>query len=202
MKYQTYLLFGAPGSGKGTQGRTLGTIPRVFHCACGDVFRSIDTRTKVGRAFLDYSSKGQLVPDEITVELWKARIDASVDAHQFKPDIDTLVLDGIPRNVGQAQIMDELIDVAKVFHHTSPHREALYSRLKKRALKDNRLDDANEEVIDRRLATYETESKPILSYYGQTRVTCIDATEPPAKVLLHILESLNGVNGQHEPATV
>lgn len=202
MKYQTYLLFGPPGSGKGTQGRTLGTIPRFFHCACGDVFRSIDTRTKVGRAFLDYSSKGQLVPDEITVELWKARIDAAVDGHQFKPDIDTLVLDGIPRNVGQAKIMDELIDVAKVFHLSCPNRDALYTRLKKRALKDNRLDDANEEVIDRRLATYETESKPILSYYGQTRVTCIDATEPPAKVLLHILESLNGVNGQHEPATV
>jgi adenylate kinase len=78
MKYQTYILFGAPGSGKGTQGRTLGSIPRFFHCACGDVFRSIDTRTKVGRAFLDYSSKGQLVPDEITVELWKAQIDAAV----------------------------------------------------------------------------------------------------------------------------
>ncbi|MBA2622837.1 MAG: nucleoside monophosphate kinase [Chthoniobacterales bacterium] len=202
MKYQTYLLFGPPGSGKGTQGKTLGTIPRFFHCACGDVFRSIDTRTKVGRAFLDYSSKGQLVPDEITVELWKARIDAAVDGHEFKPDIDTLVLDGIPRNVGQAKIMDELIDVEKVFHLSCPNREALFTRLKKRALKDNRLDDANEDVIQRRLATYETESKPILSYYGQKRVTCIDATEPPAKVLLHILESLNGVNGQHESATV
>ena len=69
MKYQTYILFGAPGSGKGTQGRTLGSIPRFFHCACGDVFRSIDTRTKVGRAFLEYSSKGQLVPDYITYSL-------------------------------------------------------------------------------------------------------------------------------------
>ena len=69
MRYNTFILFGAPGSGKGTQGKTLGTIPRFFHCACGDVFRSIDTRTKVGKAFLEYSSKGQLVPDEITVEL-------------------------------------------------------------------------------------------------------------------------------------
>src|SRR6266550_2615731 len=173
MKYQTYLLFGAPGSGKGTQGRTLGSIPRFFHCACGDVFRSIDTRTKVGDAFLDYSSKGQLVPD------------------------------GIPRNVGQARIMDELIDVKKVFHLSCPNRDALFARLKKRALKDNRLDDANEEVIQRRLALYEMESKPVLSYYGTDRITCIDATEPPAKVLLHILESVNdGVNGAHESAAV
>ena len=202
MKYQTFILFGAPGSGKGTQGRTLGSIPRFFHCACGDVFRSIDTRTKVGRAFLEYSSKGQLVPDEITVELWKAQIDAAVNAHRFKPDIDILVLDGIPRNVAQAKIMDDLIEVLKVFHLSCPNREALFTRLKKRALKDNRLDDANEEVINRRLATYEQESKPVLGYYGKDRITCIDATQPPAKVLLHILESVNGVNGSHESTAV
>lgn len=192
MKYSTFLLFGAPGSGKGTQGKTLGTIPRFYHCACGDVFRSIDTRTKVGKAFLDYSSKGQLVPDEVTVELWKAAIDAAVDAHQFKPDIDVLVLDGIPRNVGQAKIMEQMIDVKKVFHLSCPNRETLFYRLKKRALKDNRLDDANEEVIQRRLDIYEGDSKPVLSYYPKESVTVIDATQPPAKVLLDILHSMNG----------
>ena len=201
MKYHTYLLFGAPGSGKGTQGKTLGTIPRFFHCPCGDVFRSIDTRTKVGKAFLEYSSKGQLVPDDITVELWEEAIDAAVDAHKFKPDIDILVLDGIPRNVSQAKIMDERIDVQKVFHLSCPNRETLFGRLKKRALKDNRLDDANEQVIQRRLATYESESKPVLEYYGKDRITSVDATQPPAKVLLQILESVaDGVNGQHAAA--
>jgi adenylate kinase len=203
MKYHTYLLFGPPGSGKGTQGKTLGTIPRFFHCACGDVFRSIDTRTKIGHSFLEHSSKGELVPDEITVELWKEAIDSAVDAHKFKPDIDILVLDGIPRNVNQAKIMDELIDVQKVFHLSCPNRETLFYRLKKRALKDNRLDDANEQVIQRRLATYEQESKPVLSYYGRDRVTMVDATQTPAKVLFHILESVgDGVKSQHEPATV
>src|ERR1700726_2158528 len=197
MRYNTFILFGAPGSGKGTQGKTLGTIPRYFHCACGDVFRSIDTRTKVGRAFLDYSSKGQLVPDEITVELWKAQIDAAVNSHTFKPDIDILVLDGIPRNVGQARIMDELIDVKKVFHLSCPNRDALFARLKKRALKDNRLDDANEEVIQKRLAIYDTESKPVLGHYPRENIAVIDATQPPAKVLFDILASVNGV--KHEP---
>jgi adenylate kinase len=199
MKYTTYLLFGPPGSGKGTQGRSLGSIPRFFHCACGDVFRSIDTRTKVGRAFLEYSSKGELVPDEITVELWKAQIDAAVNGHVFKPDIDVLVLDGIPRNLGQASIMDQLIDVKKVFHLSCPKREALFARLKKRALKDNRLDDANEEVIKRRLATYESESKPVLDHY-KDRVQIVDATEPPARVLFHILETVS--NGEHESVTI
>jgi adenylate kinase len=202
MRYNTFILFGAPGSGKGTQGKTLGTIPRFYHCPCGDVFRSIDTRTKVGKAFLEYSSKGQLVPDDITVELWKEAIAAAVDAHKFKPDIDVLVLDGIPRNVGQATIMEEMIDVKKIFHLACPSRETLFARLKKRALKDNRLDDANEEVIQRRLDTYEKESKPVLSYYPKEMVTVVDATQPPSKVLFDILASMNGVDAQHEPATV
>ena len=200
MRYNTFILFGAPGSGKCTQGKTLGTIPRFYHCPCGDVFRSIDTRTKVGKSFLDHSSRGQLVPDEITVELWKEAIDAAVDAHKFKPDIDTLVLDGIPRNLNQAKIMEKMIDVKKVFHLSCPNRETLFYRLKKRALKDNRLDDANEQVIQRRLETYEAESKPVLNYYPTDAITVVDATQPPAKVLFHILESVN--DGVYEPATV
>ena len=199
MKYNTFILFGAPGSGKGTQGKTLGTIPRFYHCACGDVFRSIDTRSKVGKAFLDYSSKGKLVPDEITVELWKEAIDAAVEAHKFKPDIDILVLDGIPRNVAQAKIMEDMIDVKRVFHLSCPNRETLFYRLKKRALKDNRLDDANEAVIQRRLQIYNEDSKPVLAYYSKDRVVAIDATQPPAKVLLDILHSMNGA---YEPTAV
>src|SRR2546430_11448551 len=199
MRYKTFILFGAPGSGKGTQGKTLGSIPRFFHCPCGDVFRSIDTRTTVGKAFLEYSSKGHLVPDDITVELWEEAIDAAVDAHKFKPDIDILVLDGIPRNVGQAQIMEDRIDVQKVFHLSCPNRETLFTRLKKRALKDNRLDDANEQVIKRRLRTYETESKPVLDHY-KGRVQTVDATESPAKVLLNILSTV--ANGEHESAAI
>jgi adenylate kinase len=200
MRYNTFILFGAPGSGKGTQGKTLGTIPRYYHCACGDVFRSIDTRTKVGKAFLECSSRGQLVPDDITVELWREAIDAAVETHKFKPDIDTLVLDGIPRNVGQARIMDDMIDVKKVFHLACPDRETLFYRLKKRALKDNRLDDANEQVIQRRLDIYENESRPVLSYYPKDLVAVVDATQPPAKVLLDILKSVN--DGVYEPAAV
>lgn len=190
MKYQTYLIFGAPGSGKGTQGKTLGSIPRFFHCACGDVFRSIDTRTVIGQAFLEYSSRGELVPDEITVKLWQARINDAVRSHNFKPDLDALVLDGIPRNLGQAKLMTELIDVKHVFHLSCPDRAALVSRLKKRALKDNRLDDANEEIIRRRLETYDAESKPVLDFYGQALIKDIDATQAPVKVTAEIINTI------------
>lgn len=191
MKYNTYLIIGAPGSGKGTQGKILGMIPRFFHCACGDVFRSLDTRSEIGQAFLEYSSKGQLVPDEITVNLWKASIEKAVGI-SFKPDIDYLVLDGIPRNIHQARIMEDMIRIEKVFHLSCPDRDQLVTRLKKRALKDNRLDDANEDVIRQRLATYDSESRPLLDYYGRERVRTIDATQAPVKVLSEITRAILG----------
>ena len=189
--YRTLLFFGAPGSGKGTQGKALGMIPRFVHFACGEVFRSLDTRTRLGQAFLEYSSRGELVPDELTVELWHEHIDKMVDAGRFKPDIDVLVLDGIPRNKEQARLMEQHIVVEKVFHLTCPDRNKLVTRLKKRALKDNRLDDANEEVIRKRLQTYEDESRPLLEYYlPHGVVQTIDATQPPVVVLSDILHGI------------
>lgn len=190
MKYQSYLIFGAPGSGKGTQGKILGAIPRFFHFACGDVFRSLDTRTALGKVFLEYSSKGQLVPDETTVQLWHARIDAMIDEHAFIPDLDALVLDGIPRNVKQAQLMEPLINVRRIFHLSCPDRNALIERLQKRALKDNRPDDASQEVIRKRLETYEAESKPVLDFYSPDKTTVIDATQSPAVVTFQILQKI------------
>ena len=100
--------------------------------------------------------------------------------------------------------MKRLIDVQKVFHLSCPDRDTLFYRLKKRALKDNRLDDANEEVIRKRLSTYEVDSKPVLLYYSTDRITTVDATQPPAKVLFDILASVNDglVPKKHEPAAV
>ncbi len=192
-RYSTLLFFGAPGSGKGTQGKALGSVPRFYHCACGDVFRSLDTRTKIGRSFLEYSSRGELVPAELTVELWKVQIQHNVESHRFKPDLDYLVLDGIPRSVEQAKLMKTYIDVKKVFHLALPDRKELVVRLKKRALKDNRLDDANEAVIHQRLDVYEAESRPVLDYYGPKLVQTIDATQPPVKVLLEILKTVTAL---------
>jgi adenylate kinase len=181
------LIIGAPGSGKGTQGKILGTVPRFFHCACGDIFRSLDTRTPLGRRFVDYSSKGDLVPDELTIELWEAQIDNWTDSHLYKPDIDILVLDGIPRNVRQAEILDRYLKLHQVFHLSCPDREELARRMRKRALKENRMDDASDVVIDQRIKTYEEETKPIIEYYSEDLVTEIDASRPPVEVLNSIL---------------
>lgn len=190
VKRPAFLILGAPGSGKGTQGQILGSIPRFFHCACGDVFRSLDTRTAIGRRFVEYSSKGELVPDELTVELWNAQVDNWAESHVYKPDIDFLILDGIPRNVEQARMIDNFIEVHQVFHLSCPDRSELARRMRKRALKDNRIDDASEEVIQRRISTYEAETRPMLDHYSREMVTEIDATRPPVEVLSKIISKV------------
>ncbi len=202
IKRPAFLILGAPGSGKGTQGKILGSIPRFFHCACGDVFRSLDTRTAIGQRFVDYSSRGELVPDELTIELWKAQVDNWSDSHVYKPDIDFLVLDGIPRNVPQAAMMSKFLEVHQVFHLSCPDRGELARRMRKRALKDNRLDDASDRVIQQRIATYEAETKPILEYYSAALVTEIDATQPPVEVLNDIISKIISLPVYKETATL
>jgi adenylate kinase len=188
--YKSLLLFGAPGSGKGTQGKIIGTIPGFFHCACGDVFRALDIRSPLGKAFLEYSGRGQLVPDDVTIELWSQQIDGMVNAGRFKPDIDFLVLDGIPRNVGQAKILSATIDVRRVFHLYCPDKAKVLDRLQRRALKENRLDDINVEVIERRLKVYEQETKPVLDFYGPKIVTEVNTNQWPYQVLRDILNDI------------
>jgi len=189
----SFVFLGAPGSGKGTQGKIIGKIPGFFHCACGDVFRSLDTRTSLGQKFIDYSSRGELVPDELTIELWKAQIENLRESHIYKPDIDFLILDGIPRNVRQAEILEQYINVYQVFHLSCPDRGELARRMRKRALKDNRIDDASDKVIENRIATYEAETKPILDFYSAEKVTNIDASQPPVMVLAEIIKKITSL---------
>ncbi|MBZ0172936.1 MAG: nucleoside monophosphate kinase, partial [Phycisphaerales bacterium] len=69
--YQTVLLFGAPGVGKGTQGKILAQIPGFYHISTGDMFRTLDLHSEIGQEIMSYMSKGELVPDELTVKLWR-----------------------------------------------------------------------------------------------------------------------------------
>lgn len=193
MKYRTILLFGAPGAGKGTQGKILANIPNFFHCACGDVFRSLSANDPLGRIFIEYSSRGQLVPDEPTIELWRQFIRNCEKGGRFNPELDTLVLDGIPRNKRQAEMLSDTLNVKAVFYLHCTNFDAMVERLQRRALKENRLDDANLDVIRDRLKVYDKETKPVLSFYGKTLVHRIDSTQTPVKVLLDVLKHVNKV---------
>lgn len=188
MKYRTVLLFGAPGSGKGTQGKILGTVPGFFHFACGDAFRNLRIEDPIGKVFIEHSSKGQLVPDEATIALWAKNIKASTADGEFEPSRDTLVLDGIPRNVNQAKMLSDTLDVKAVFYLACEDQSKMVERLQRRALRENRLDDANLDVIEKRLETYAKETRPVLDFYGSKVVHKIDATQTPLTVLRTILD--------------
>jgi adenylate kinase len=190
MRYPCVLLFGAPGSGKGTQGRILAQVPGFFHCACGDVFRSLDLKSELGRVFYDYSSRGELVPDEVTVQLWHQWLETTVLTRQFIPASQCLVLDGIPRNVAQARIMEDHIDVRRIVYLVCRDQEKLYHRMKKRALRDNRYDDASDRTIEQRLEVYEQETRPVLEFYPRELRAEVDATQTPIRVLQDVLAVL------------
>ena len=191
MKFRTILLFGAPGAGKGTQGKILGTIPNFFHMACGDVFRNLSIDSPLGRVFVEYSSQGQLVPDKYTIQLWNENLQGNIAAGRFQPDQDTLVLDGIPRNAHQAEILNDTLDVRGVFNLSCSNLDKLVERLQRRALKENRLDDANLDTIRQRLKVYESETEAVLDFYGPKRVHTIDSTQPPHRVLRDILDIID-----------
>lgn len=189
-RYRTLLLFGAPGSGKGTMGKALGAIPGFYHLACGDVFRTLDMTTALGKVFVEYSSRGLLVPDDATVQLWKVTVDALVASHRYRPASELLVLDGIPRNLAQARFMEEHIDVQRIIHLVCSDEEAMIERLRRRALKENRFDDASDEVIRRRWHVYEEESQPVLDFYPNALIETVDALGSPVKVLHDLLGRL------------
>lgn len=196
-RYQTILLFGAPGAGKGTQGKILGSIPGFFHLSCGEVFRSLDMTSELGRVFLQYSSRGELVPDDVTVKMWQQNMHAQTVLSRYKPHQDLLVLDGIPRNVAQAKLLQKHLSVLLVVHLVCPDKERMFERLRKRALKENRVDDAREDVIRRRWEVYERETYPVLEFYPQEIIREVNAMGSPARVLQHILEVVVPVQEAH-----
>jgi adenylate kinase len=190
MRLQSILLFGAPGSGKGTQGKILGTIPGFFHSATGDIFRSLDLQSEVGRLFWEYAGKGKLVPDDVTVRVWKQYITGMEMVNQYHPETEILILDGIPRNVGQARLLEESIDVLRVIHLKCADLSKMVERLRRRALKENRFDDANDDVIRRRLEIYERDTRPVLDFYPPEKIIRVDATQSQIRVLSEIVNVL------------
>ncbi len=194
---RTVLLFGAPGVGKGTQGKLLGAIPGFVHMASGDIFRTLDRESRLGKKFLQYSSQGLLVPDEVTIEVWRDYVDRQIGTQVYRPASDLLVLDGIPRNVAQAGVMAGHVQVRRVVHLRPPGIDEMVERLKGRALQEGRHDDADEAVIRRRFEVYEKETSPLLAYYDAGLISDISALGSPAEVLLRILDAIVPIYSAH-----
>lgn len=192
-KFKAVLLFGAPGSGKGTQGKVVGTLPGFVHVASGDLFRALDKTSELGKLFVEYSSKGLLVPDDFTVRLWEDHMKRMVTAGKFNPEVDTLVLDGIPRNVAQAKMLDPHLAVQKaVVLRVDKDMESIVRRMKLRAEKEGRHDDANEATIRRRFEVYENETKPVLEHYPAKLRVDVNALQKPVEVAHDVICAILG----------
>ncbi|MFQ5494893.1 MAG: adenylate kinase family protein [Phycisphaerae bacterium] len=190
--FPTVLIFGGPGTGKGTQGVVIGQIPNLLHLAMGDIFRGLDKSSDIGKEFLSYATEGMLVPDELTVRVFRGDVEARIHRGDFDPSYHTLVLDGIPRTVAQVDLLADTIRVRRIIQLVMEDRDALIARLADRAKKSGRPDDADRSVIEHRLEVYERETRPVLDKYPKKLIARVNADQPPLAVLRDVADCLVG----------
>ncbi len=156
------VLFGPPGSGKGTQSENIIATYKLQHISTGDLLRSeVTNRTTLGLEAKKFMDQGMLVPDEVVIGMISSRIDESGDARGF-------VFDGFPRTEAQALALDKLLE----FKGTSINlvlsleveEQQLIKRLINRGASSGRSDD-NEEVVTKRIKEYHAKTKPVAGYY-------------------------------------
>ncbi len=160
-----FIIFGAPGAGKGTQAKKIADIHQLQHLSTGDLFRKeIKNKTELGIEAQNYSSKGELVPDSLVIEILKKEIEKHPESSGF-------IFDGFPRNLNQAQELDKMLKekdtkIQAVLALEVPNEE-LIRRIKDRAKDSKRIDDQNEEIINNRLKIYKEDTQPLLNYYQE-----------------------------------
>ena len=143
------------------------------------------------------ASWGELVPDDVTVKMWAQVIGARTALGNYKPAADLLVLDGIPRTVEQAGLMDEHIEVLKIIHLVCNNETEMFDRLRRRALKENRHDDADEKVIRKRWDVYENETRPVLEHYSRDLIADVNSIGSPGQILHDILDYVVPTQDKH-----
>lgn len=157
------VIFGGPGSGKGTQSARLIDNYGLYHISTGELLRDhIKKETEIGRTANEYISKGQLIPDELMISIIKEVLEKEAK------DKKGVILDGFPRTIPQAEALEDFFksrgsDVHAVIGLEVPDEE-LTSRLLKRAEESGRSDD-NPETIKKRLDVYHTQTTPLREHY-------------------------------------
>ncbi len=159
------ILFGPPGSGKGTQSEKLIAKYGLNHLSTGDLLRSeIATKTPLGLEAKNIMDKGQLVPDEVVIGMISSELDANPTAKGF-------LFDGFPRTGAQAQALDNLLELKEasinVMLALDVSEEELVKRLLKRGETSGRSDDTNEHVIRARITEYHNKTAIVAEYYRQ-----------------------------------
>lgn len=159
------ILFGPPGSGKGTQSEKIVEKFKLIHLSTGNLLRQeIADKTPLGLEAKNFMDKGQLVPDEVVIGMIDSCLEKNANAKGF-------LFDGFPRTVPQAEALDKLLalkktSIAKVIA-LDVVEEELIQRLIKRGETSGRSDDTSEVVIRKRFAVYRDETEPVADYYKQ-----------------------------------
>lgn len=190
-KFSTILLFGPPGVGKGTLGKFLSGAGTQYHLSSGDIFRSLPSYSPAGKLFYSYASRGLLIPDETTVEIWKYYVHGLIATNAYYPESQDLLLDGLPRTRQQAEMLSHFINVKHVIVLEVSDTKELRLRLEKRARKEGRLEEMQEECIQKRLTSYEESIHSILEFYPKHLISSVDAGQRPLEVLRDVLVRLS-----------
>jgi adenylate kinase len=181
--YHVVLVFGPPGSGKGTWGKILGMMPGFYHFSTGEMFRLLNVESDLGKRIMATIRRGELVPDAITFDLWQQHLNNAVLIGQFYPSKDILVLDGFPRTPAQAEMLKSVAAVKVILQLDCADREILVERLHKRAVLEGRSDDASITVIRRRFKVYDREIAKTLLCFPKGLIEFIDVSVAPIRIL-------------------
>ena len=158
------VLFGPPGAGKGTQSEKLISHYGLVHISTGDVFRALDPASDLAKLAKSYSDKGDLVPDDVTIQI----LENEVSKH---PNAKGVIYDGFPRTNAQAEALDKFLggkgDSISMMIALDVAEEELKTRLLKRAEVSGRADDADPEIIKNRIANYNRQTAPVADFYKE-----------------------------------
>ncbi|NLO23544.1 MAG: nucleoside monophosphate kinase [Fibrobacter sp.] len=193
-KIPALLIFGPPGSGKGTVGVKLAATTKLKHLSTGDIFRGIAPSSESGKLIASYSSAGKLVPDSATAQIFERYIKGLIDTNKLNPDTDTLLLDGIPRTPDQVDLIQSVVDVKYVFVLEIKNDSTIVERLLNRAKIEGRKDDADESIIKNRLIEYRDKTALVLSKYDKNIIHYIDGDKTPDEVFLDTLSAFVSYN--------
>lgn len=186
------ILFGKPGAGKGTQAALLRDAFQLVHISTGDLFRyNIGNNTSLGALAKSYMDQGDLVPDEVTIKMLEAEVDANPDAGGF-------IFDGFPRTAKQAEALDEFLHGKDMNVHATigfeVDEEVLIKRLLNRGKDSGRADDQDEEKIRNRFEEYNNKTAPLINYYkAQNKfhsITGVGTVTEISEQLIALLDSL------------
>lgn len=187
------ILFGPPGSGKGTQAARLVKKYNLVHISTGDLFRyEMSNNTPLGEKAKAYIAKGELVPDEVTIGMLRNKVEAHPEAAGF-------IFDGFPRTIPQAQALDRLMEEEKTTIHAllalQVDDEEIIHRIKLRGATSGRSDDTNESIIQNRIDVYKNETTPVFDYYAQQyKSHRVDGVGSVQEIFERLCRAIDGVD--------